>query len=108
MAEGSDPRKRTSRFRRDFLGKLEILRVRIRVQLEYLNQKRPVPETVEQLGWALQQLDKIQFHYEKKMPWPAGALDWAVRGSWPADSPFRDDLAHLERDYYAQITKPQG
>lgn len=108
MAEGSDRRKHTSRFRRDFLGKLEILRVRLRVQLEYLNQKRRVPETAEQLHWALQQLDKIQLHYERKMPWPAGALDWVVRGSWPAESLFREDLARLEKDYYAQITKPQS
>ena len=101
----SSSRRTTSRYRRDFLGRLEILRVRLRFQLECLKQNRPIAETREQLLWALQELDKIQLHYERKLPWPGGALGWVVDGTWPAGSGVRDGLAALEKEYYARLNR---
>jgi hypothetical protein len=104
MVQGPQPQK-SSYYRRDFIGRLDILRVRIRFKMNCLDQKRKIPETKEQLTWALQELDRIQIAYEGKMPWPAGGLVFALQ-SWPADSDLREDLSKLEKEYYACITKP--
>lgn len=104
MSDKPQPQK-SSYYRRDFVGRVEVLKVRIRFKLECLKQKRAIHETAEQLNWALQELDRILISYQQKLPWPAGGLVFALQ-SWPAESDLREDLSKLEKEYYAPITKP--
>lgn len=98
--------RRTSIYRRDFVGIVETLKMRVRFKLEcHKTPKRP-KETVEQLQWALQELDRIAVHYQQKLPWPAGALAWVLKDSWPPESDLRTDLSKLEKEYYEYVTKP--
>jgi len=103
----TDPRKTTRRtlaIRRDFLSRLDSLRIRVRFRVECIKQGRRFAESVDQLQWALQELDRIQNRYVSKLPWPAGGMEWAVR-QWSGESDLRNEFLHLEKEYYRQVNK---
>jgi hypothetical protein len=83
---------------RDYLAWLDILLVRVRVQI----QREPESDALRS---ALDALERIRLSFTTGRPWPGFAFGFVDCAQWPPGSEFPGHFERLEREYYRRLDR---